>query len=193
MSATKITSREAWSIAAKISDKAFEHLLDPVNKKLNTLGKEAYEKIIEGIGGESVAKKLVVYGLAYSTRSVDINVVDANNEILVTYTVENETLIKSNYHHYNKMKLVDGPLYDKIIELDQERDKLLAKCSSLRNTLEHQITGKSTKTVVKAWPEAEEIVNNYFGQVSDTTLVTPLETLLARFLPMLPAPAPQEA
>jgi hypothetical protein len=49
-----------------------------------------------------------------------------------------------------------------------------------------QIIGKSSATVLKAWPEAASIIQEVTGDINEVTLVTPLESLLARFLPMLP-------
>ena len=185
MSSTKITAREAWSISDKIADKAIEHLLEPWNKKEQELGKEAYDFMIESIGGYDSLAKLAAYNIISFHDHISFDLSDGTNDVAVNYRRDN--LI--NTHHWNRLKLVNGPLYERMVEIDKNQRSLIHKRGELRNTLEKQMTGKSMKSVLKAWPEAEEILTKYFGEVTDSTLVAPLEVLLARFLPMLPAPA----
>ena len=183
MSSTKITQREAWSLSDKIADKAFEHLLEPWNKKEQELGKEVYAQIVEAIGGDKVVAAMAAYNVIEFTDQITIDVCDGTNDERINFKRDN--LINTRW---NRMRLINGNLYERAAEINKTQQSLRLKREALRKTLEVQMTGKSMKSIIKAWPEAESVLNAYFGQVTDSTLVAPLEVLLARFLPMLAAP-----
>jgi len=186
MSAQKITEHEARDIAYKIAARAFEHLVDPVEKELNGYGCQAYAALVEGIGGEDTVRKLVAFKLGEYSKSIKIEVIDGQgNETYVNYRVETDSLLST--HRWTSPELVNGTLHMHIVDAQTRLNALTHKRNLLGATLQTQMQGKSAKSVLKAWPEAAEFVEERFGVSSDsTTLVAPLEALLARFLPALP-------
>ena len=57
--------------------------------------------------------------------------------------------------------------------------------------LQDQLEGRTTKQAIGAWPEAADIIAK-IAEVETSSFTRPLEVLLAKYMPMLPAPATQE-
>lgn len=185
MASKKINWRMADSIANRIADKAFEHLINPKQKMLEAVGAEAFD----------VLKQHIDLGLLRRFNIVDSNsdmrlkvkcTADGSNDSTVLIHFETEDGFSS--YNWETPTVTDDGLWQRARDLAGELDVLRRKRNLLCNELRSQLEGKTTNTAIKAWPEAAEII----AQVADINLVgdmtTPLENLLSKYLPMLAAP-----
>lgn len=185
MASKKINWRMADSIANRIADKAFEHLINPKQKMLEAVGAEAFD----------VLKQHIDLGLLRRFNIVDSNsnmrlkvkcTADGSNDS--TVLIQFETEDGFNSYHWETPTVTDDGLWQRARDLTDELDVLRRKRNSLCNELQSQLEGKTTNMAIKAWPEAAEII----AQIANINLVgdmtTPLENLLSKYLPVLAAP-----
>lgn len=184
MSKSKINNCGARRIAENISNAAFAHLITPITEQINALLRTAYHAHMR----KDVAAFLVERGLASQIDAVEVVVrygTGTTTEIIRGDTGEFTVPIG----HSNQFKFLTAAETPEYAQLHEARAPLIQKRGALRNELSEQIVGKSASKVMKTWPEAAPFVANYFDL--DTTaheMTTPLDALLAKYLPMLPAP-----
>ena len=183
MGVKNITSYEASDIARQIAKKAFEHLLAEPYQKLNYAGGLAYDRLYEVMG--TTPQKMLAAGFGGNSNTVRINVTNLDGqEQSVEYRKEDVVQALGYY----PAKLCDDAMFDLITEAKLLTNPLEAKRAELEGELRSQLIGKSAATAKKAWPEAAEFIDAHFCITTGTPMTQPLEELLARFLPMLPAP-----
>lgn len=191
MSTKKIKSWNADNIAEKIAKKAFEHLIGPIEQQQQNLARLVYGKINDEIH----FSHLISYGVVKDwpdereiTVFIDVYNGSGQEQNLYFESRENEpvcTPIGWNQH----FKYTDDEVFDLASELQERLTPLEVKRHELKNTLKLQLVDKTVKQAVTAWPEAASIIYDIMGVEGPKAFVTPLEELLARFLPMLPAPS----
>lgn len=188
MSATKINNSEAHSLAHRIANKAFEHLIEPAEDRYNSSAKKAYDKLIANIGGEEVARTLALYRCADQRETVQIEVKgNAESPITARYKAPKGRAFYFGLS-WNNPLIIDVDLFDEISEQQRIVSDLTDKRNQLAYELCKQMEGRSAKKMLTAWPEAESIFQEFFGVTGGGEISTPLESLLAKFLPMLAAP-----
>lgn len=185
----KINWHQSRDIAKGISEKAFEHLVNPVGLQIAQVVEAAMR--IDFIGRNApllLTAKLLYPADGYITVAV----------FPVSYEVpEGHSLITAAGRFgfrecgHKLLQIYDDRAYELLLPLVTQRNELAAKQSALYGVLNQQIEGKTAGAVRKAWPEATEIIDKVLGESSGVQLTQPLEQLLARFLPMLPAPQPE--
>ena len=180
----KIGQELARNIASAIADKAFEHLLPQAQAECRAIADEAYDHI----DAELDFAKMAEYGLAYrapnggTTRGIRI-VADRDN--YVDLTTSNRLW---GLGTYTCLSLTDAGMYARAHEARQKRERLAVAHRQLRNELQSQLLGQTTKQAIEAWPEAAEIIAGIAEVGTESPITKPLEALLARFIPALPAP-----
>ena len=178
----KISCKLADDIAQTIADKAFEHLLGPAGKALQAVAREAYAKIEATLDLRAAAK----IGLTDQTQSVALDIrssVADRSDITVSTGQPGYTTC--GWRHIG---LINDELYARAAEASTRIQALYKSRLELVRELRAQLAGKTTKQALEAWPEAAEIITSVAGLDSTDSFTKPLETLLAKFLPALPAP-----
>lgn len=183
----KIGQELACNIALAIADKAFEHLLPQARAACVAIANEAYDHI----DAELDFAKMAEYGLAYRAQNGGAQriiriVADRNNYVDLT-TSERPW----GPGTYTCLSLTDAGMYARAHEASQKRERLAVAHRQLREELRGQLLGKTTKQAIEAWPEAAKIISGVAEIDGECSIVKPLEALLARFIPALPAPSPQ--
>ena len=185
MASKKINWRMANSIADRIADKAFEHLINPKQKMLEAVGVEAFDVMKQHIDLDLLHR----FNLIDSNSNMRLKVkctADGSGDSAVLIQFEAEDGFGS--YHCETPTVTDDGLWQRAQDLAGELNILRCKRKSLYNELKSQLEGKTTHMAIKAWPEAAEII----AQIADINLVgdmtTPLESLLSKYLPMLAAP-----
>lgn len=185
MSKHKISNREAANIAGKIADKAFEHLIEPAEARLQGVLGEAYWKIA-GNWDQATIESLAKHCVLHTGDSIEIYVHDSKHG--ANFNLKGDGLVSSGGYGYD-LTVSDADLLDKLQELSNELKQLRVKRNNLEFELVKQIVGRTAKSVIENWPEAEAFVKDEFPEKSvDKPVMTPLETLLGKFIPALPAP-----
>jgi hypothetical protein len=187
MSQAKLNSWEAQNIARKIAEKAFEHVIGPINEKINEHLREAYRVQMIALG--TSPELLAEVGLGELSDEITVSVVIGENrwnEIVKGNTGEFIRWSTYRADFYFKAES-DTPAYATFCA---ERAPFRVQQNALQQELQTQLQGKSIKAVMKAWPEAARFVAGEFRiDISTPAEMTkPLETILAKYLPMLAAP-----
>jgi hypothetical protein len=185
MASKKISWRMANSIANRIADKAFEHLINPKQKMLEAVGAEAFDVLKQHIDLD-LLRRFNIVGSDSNMRLKVKCAADGSDDstVLIQFKAED------GFTPYNPQTptVTDDGLWQRARDLSGELNVLRHKRYALYNELKSQLEGKTTNMAIKAWPEAAEII----AQIANVTLVgdmtTPLESLLSKYLPMLAAP-----
>lgn len=188
MSATKIKYWEADSIATLIANKAFEHLMAPHKVAVANHVRCQYNHIIKDVIGVGNIATFVKIGMLLDNGHTNVTfkcdsdkyVESIRDDLIVSPGGYSPTFIVSD--------LVACEEYLRLIAPLQE---LCGKMNGLQKELQAQLTDKSAKNAMKAWPEAAPIIANFFNideLGKDISMTSPLEQLLAKYMPMLPAP-----
>ena len=179
----KIGQELARNIALAIANKAFEHLLPQAQAECVVIANEAYDHI----DAELDFAKMAEYGFAYRASNGGAQkiriVADRNNYVNLT-TSERPWGLST----YNCLSLTDAGMYARAHEASQKRERLAVAHRQLRDELQSQLLGQTTKQAIEAWPEAAEIIADIAEVGTESPITKPLEALLARFIPALPAP-----
>jgi hypothetical protein len=193
MSVAKIKYYEASDIGNRIADKAFAHLVTPLEDKLNIFLKGRYDALVRDvIGGDRIAE-LVKAGVLLDNGGAFLKFVGQKEDF--TEYLKGD-LVVSPAGYSNAFIIDDEVAFEAYVTLVTPLRALRHKRALLVDELKSQCEGKSAKAVMKAWPEAAQIVADFFHITvdgKDTSMTSPLEQLLAKFMPMLPAPTPQGA
>ncbi len=180
----KIGQELARDIASAIADKAFEHLLPQAQAECRAIADEAYDRI----DAEFDFAKMAEYGFAYrasngGTSKVIRIVADRDN-----YADLETSARPWGLSTYNCLHIEDAGMYARAREARQNRERLAVAHRQLRDELQSQLLGQTTKQAIEAWPEAAEIIADIAEVGTESPITKPLEALLARFIPALPAP-----
>lgn len=187
MASKKINRELAWKIADKIAAKAFEHLITPVEAQYDEIATEAWGKF----EAEFDFPKLAAWGIVGAVSSVNFALrtsrdASDGSDLNIVYT-------GTSYrgHHWETMRLVDDELHARMQPVAERLSTLRTQRNGLFNELYKQLGGKTTKQAMTAWPEATAIIAHEADVSMTVGFTVPLESLLAKFLPMLPAPTTQ--
>ncbi len=183
MSTKKISNYEADAIAKVIANKAFAHLTKTYREKLENLAMETYRHV-ETLFDLNL---LVEMNFGYKANSIAIDVLNSAGQCHTVWTKKFEVAVLVNTPAYGNIKLVHEHLFDQIDDVLTHLNPINEKRNALQKELAAQLSGKTINQACKAWPEAADIIKAHFDITSEP-MTTPLEELLARFLPMLPAP-----
>ena len=184
----KIGQELATNIATAIANKAFEHLLPPAEAAVRAIADEAYDRI----DAEVDLGKLAGYGFAYKAaegRGTSVRIVADSNNYLDLATSPRAW----GFSTYRQVFVNDAGLYARALEAQGRLASLTKRINQLHRELSSQLLGKTTKQAIEAWPEAAEIITDTAGIDVECSIVKPLEALLARFIPALPAPQGESA
>ena len=182
----KIGQQLADAIAEAIADKAFEHLIPAAKKAVEAVAVEAYSKI----DAEIDLYRACEYGLVRENESIAVSIRTNNKKQSQSLTlVANHKGFRTT--GWDEMRLVDNGAYARAKAVHENLDRLCSQKNQLSKELRLQLIGKTTKQALEAWPEAAEIITSVAALDETGDFVKPLETLLAKFLPALPAPAGQ--
>lgn len=187
--ARKITKEMAQRISRAIAEKAFEHLIPAAQAEMKKLGLEASEMALNGIDIALLRSRNII---GQPTDDMTIDVFAEGDG-----SFDNEVRLHGPgwqcVGYWNAVRVVNNDLYARAYAARERLNTLTNSANALRQELLGQCIGKSSKAALEAWPEAASIISSITNEPITTGFVTPLESLLARFLPMLPAPTPSEA
>lgn len=179
----------AHEIAKAISTKAFEHLLVPVEKAEHELALRCYLLILKKCGtDEKTVQKMEKMNLVELSDNAAVTVIDTSgNEARISTYFDGsaERFVCGRWS--TPLTLEQNDLYDEATEVLKRKNELLGKRSDLCITLMDQLTNRSTKEAMAEWPEAAGIIAEVM-HLDVPPMIKPLEQLLVKFLPMLPAP-----
>jgi hypothetical protein len=205
MGQKKITWSEASAIAHKVANKAFEHLIPPLEEKLEKAAEKAYDKTLKRLGltatqiallqeaellGDAVYECDVRFQRGETYNSVSIG--QAAKWVHGKYV----PVVAGQRGFVNhRVTVVDEEIAEPVLTLVDELGPLKTRCSQLQGEVREQLTGKSASQVAKVWPEVGPFVNDYFdikngpGEV----MTVPFSDLIAKYLLALPAPATERS
>ncbi len=187
MSKTCINSWEASNIAIRIAAKAFEHVVAPIDGRINEYLRSAYHACFEDIIG-TTPRLLAEHGIGKLADTISVLVPIENDnwqEQLKGNT--DEFLAFVGYGPDFSFPAATVVLY---ASLCAERAPFRKQQHALKEEIASQLLGRSVKAAMKAWPEAAQFIANEFnlGDIAKPEMTKPLETLLAKYLPMLAPP-----
>jgi hypothetical protein len=201
MSTKKIKDWEARQIATDIATKAFEHLINPREDALRKVAQGAYDETMTF---------LHLLNDEYEQKLVDAGVLTRGTFCCVKFVGiecegdENEFLLggHNEYDHRKGCWITSFPEIfpttglnvrkqewnDEFLRLYNDLQPFILKRNALAEEIFKQIDGRTCNYVMKEWPEAAPFVIKACKLKTPVPLFKPLENLLARFLPALPAP-----
>ena len=184
----KIGQQLADDIAAAIAGKAFEHLIPAAQKRAEAISRLAYAKLASLFDLEALYKTEVC-GKG-GTCSIRVRPEGDPSDANLAYASISAADVFC-FRTWAAPIIDDTPIHEQLVEVRAELARLTRNHADLRKELRIQLLGKTTKQAVEAWPEAAEIIANVAGLNPTDSFTKPLETLLAKFLPALPAPVEQ--
>lgn len=186
MSSKKISKNAAHAISLRISNKAFEHLISPLETQMKELGIEASEKIHAQIDVPLLRRMNIING---TTDVMCIWVYSRTEDLGNESQKVNLDGPGWSGYSWNAVSIVDADLAARASAIAVRLADFYKKRNELFLELEAQCTGKTVKAALAAWPEAADIISDVTDVPLTQGFVSPLENLLAKFLPMLPPPA----
>lgn len=190
--AQRITKWQAERIGEKIAEKAFQHLTVPVQARQKEVAVKIYNELMNTCFPDDVTLKTMEdLDLIKPSHSIEVrikNQAGQSMDIDVRMQDREETARYWNKDGWGSFNWVSDTLYSEYADVAAELQGFERKERILAKTITGQCSGKSVATVAKAWPEATGIIEEVVGHIEGGSLTTPLEQLLAKFLPMLPAP-----
>ena len=185
MSSKKISKAAADNISARIARKAFEHLIPALTEQVKQLGIEASEKLHGQINAPVLRSTNIIRGDNETMRIwVYSRTEDLGNESLKV-NLDGPGWSSSSR---DAVSIVDADLAARASVAVIRLQDLCNKRNALAKELREQCVGKTLKAALAAWPEAADIISDVTDVPLTQGFVSPLENLLAKFLPMLPAP-----
>lgn len=186
MSSKKISRDNSYLISSSIAKKAFEHLINPLQQQLTELGAEA-AKALNAQLDVAQLRKLNIIGEETENMSIWVYADES------PFPQDNRKVILKgegwvNFYWYTP-RIVDADLHARASVVAERLDQLGRQRTALENELRNQCYGKTVKAALTAWPEAADIISKIVDVPMTEGFVSPLESLFAKFLPMLPAPA----
>lgn len=185
MATKKINRYLAIDIAGKIANKAFEHLLVPAEAALEAFSKRAVAQLVEEVDVPALLRYRVVSPSDVSQHLAVGLSSDGSEDSDIR--ISGYTGFTSSYWHCPR--IVNDALYAEMLPTYEHVNNLRRKQSDLSEQLHRELEGKTTSQAMKAWPEAADLIAEVSGcNNPNHGFTTPLESLLMKFLPMLPAP-----
>ncbi len=186
MSKSGINNWEASNIAVRIAAKAFEHVIAPIDERINEYLRSRYHACMAIIG--TTPQTMSEYGLGTLADTISVVVVVDNDrweEQLKGNT--DEFLSLAGFGSDFSFSSGNAPGY---VVLCTERAPFRKQQHALEEEIASQLLGRSVKAAMKAWPEAAQFIADEFnlGDIAKSEMTKPLETLLAKYLLMLAAP-----
>lgn len=183
---SKIRYHDAGRIADAIAEKAFEHLTKPLEAEQQKLGWAAYQAMFKELG--TSPQMLLRAGFAEGRTEQQLSILNSSGqEACITLVSENEFAAPSSWGN-SEMRHQDDDMFERANDLAIRLAPYYTARGKLRDELKNQIEDKTVNTVLKNWPEASAIILQLLDIESKPDMTVPLEQLLARFLPALPAP-----
>lgn len=186
---SKVDWRAAGNIARRVAEKAFSHLIDPIQTQLNELYIKAAAALVENLIKDvdaAVEAGLVVLG---TNGHVKIASKDKSNDVHVSFTSATTFAFLNTAYSWSAPTYIDTDTYEEHVRLNNLVAPHIEKRSQLEDTIKEQIEGKTFKTVLDTWPEIAPIIHELYDIQGGSGMTVPFEQLLTRFLPALPAPA----
>lgn len=183
----KISYQLAREIGAAIAHKAFEHLRPAVEDQLQAVMQEAYQQAEAQLDFTAMKN----FNIVEETDNVRLAVRPMNgadSEIKYSTGKPGYQMVASSWA---TMTVYDDELFARADVLNNRLKDMHQRAYNMARELQGQLEGRTTKQAIEAWPEAADIIAKTAG-VETSSFTRPLEVLLAKYMPMLPAPATQE-
>lgn len=178
MASKKIGWWECDRIADEISEKAFEHLIDPLQHKLQ----EGVRTVWQTSTCAEQLSWMIKHGLAESSNDAETSVLLVPQSYTVDLCVGVQLVLGVRFH--SSVRVFSDDAYGKLIGDYEALQQLFVRRGELATQLRKQLSGKTTLQACKAWPEAEDIIRRITKEGKSSDFTVPLESLLAKFLPL---------
>ena len=185
MASKKINWNLANSIAHAIAEKAFEHLVKPLEKALEDIGTEAAEIVLEQINPDVLIRLNIV---KENSAPKPIMIRCADDESKDSALAVPATLGFTLMGWENIETIVPDEMWNRANDIARQLTSLCSKRQEMSYEMQQQLTGTTTAAAIKAWPEAESIISDVAGLIGSGNFTVPLDNLLAKYMPLLPAP-----
>ena len=190
MSTKKIATHQAYGIAARVSAKAFEHLLSPLQEKLEKAGMDAYNAWYKDIGlSANTLAKMLESGALTMRSGIIIEVGTKDDRVLVGDHSYNGSATSSPFV-CSRMRMPPGKVADDILVMLKQYERIEHSRGEMLKEIRDQLTGKTVSYAAKTWPEIAEFIFDQTGRPAGEVMVVPFQALINKYLAALPAPAP---
>lgn len=181
---TKIKDAMACRFAEAVSYKAFEHLTKPAYNAVADEMEKAHDQQIAGIP-QDILDKLE-----------EADVIETSNTLCYNGYKEGEMMYWVNMRCSRREKYYFSSIKTNpdLMAAAKAYQAIEDRRNELRRTIQDQIGGKTVGQVINHWPELEPMFKTMYNFVdAPDGFVVPFESLLAKYLPALPAPDAEEA
>lgn len=185
---TVIKTYEANALAQAIATKAFEHVFPSLERELTRKAEDFYTAFL----GEENIERFIKAGILVQPSGL-IKMFNSEGDLLAVKAVKfDDNRMPSSY------KGIELILTDEQVEETRELfaayEDISDRIKRLAAEIKGQVTGRTVKAVMNAWPEAAHVIATtlHVDDATVSSLDTPLSSILTRFMPALPAPAEGE-
>lgn len=190
MSTKKIAPHQAYSIAVKVSLKAFEHLLSPLQEKLEKAGMDAYNAWYKDIGlSAKTLAKMLESGALTMRSGTSIEIGTKGKRLPIGDHSYNGTATSSPFV-CTLLRLPPGEAADDILAMLEQYESIEHSRGEMLKEIRDQLAGKTVSYAAKTWPEIAEFIFDQTGRPAGEAMVVPFQALINKYLAALPAPAP---
>jgi len=197
MSSKKIGYYDARRISENVANKAFEHLLSPMQVECDRMAKEAYDAVLINLGlGYTNTKLMAAAGLISMCRSCTIQIVMGKDEDGDTLT-EGVAMLGSDDYDAPKSYVcsrmtIPEDLAGDLHEMWEKMGPIVEAKQQLEVRINCDISGKTPTSVIKKWPELRGFIEDVMGVQGTGELVVPFSDVLQKYLGQFVAlPAPE--
>ena len=183
----KISGRLAYEIGDAISRKAFAHLRPAVEEQLKAVMQEAYQQAEAQLDFTALKN----FNIVEEVDNVRLAVRPMNGADKEVKYLTGKPGYQLGASSWAVMTVYDDELFARADVLNSRLKDMQQRTYDMARELQDQLKGRTTKQAIEAWPEAADIIAKVAG-VETSSFTRPLEVLLAKYMPMLPAPATQE-
>jgi len=164
MSTNKVTANEARCIGTKIATKAFEHLIEPLWADRRKSAEAAYRATLKDMGVTSdwIVEKFIRAGVFQEADYVAVTFKGDGYCQAVTFKPADGKAGLEIGKYNTAITITDPEAIERDKSLYEQQRPLVMKQTALANELAGQMTGRSVKHIVMQWPEATEIVAEFF-------------------------------
>ena len=197
MSAKKIGYYDARRISENVANKAFEHLLSPMQVECDKLAQEAYDAVRIYLGLSYANTKCMEDAEVISMcRLCGIHIVTGKDEDGDLIKEKVAVLGSDDYDAPNSYvcsrMTIPEDLADGLHEMWEKMGPIVEAKQQLGVRINCDIQGKTPTSVIKKWPELRGFIEDVMGVQGTGELVVPFSDVLQKYLGQFVAlPAPE--
>lgn len=182
---------KAADVAEAITKKAMEHLFKPLKDEEHAIAEEAYQLALKKCKlTDEQLRQMVACNIVDFSMNITVEIRDKNGNETNVETHNMDEKVQYIDSGWRRTTVVtNDDLYSRAVDFKERWNDLHAKATDMKDAVMAQVNNRSTKEVFADWPEAVPIVAKVMEiELDRPALLKPLEMLLAKFMPALPAP-----